>query len=154
MSNVAVPAVEIDGVTKRYGRTLALDNVSFQVRPGELFALLGPNGAGKTTLLHILCTILKPDCGTARIGGIEQHQSGRRQNRRPNGGRDNINRREQRREALSRRECDAIYLVISATSRVLASAARTVLAFTSSASCTPSVVVGPLGPVATSAAGR
>ena len=71
LTDVAVPAVEIDGVTKRYGRTLALDNVSFQVRPGELFALLGPNGAGKTTLLHILCTILKPDCGTARIGGID-----------------------------------------------------------------------------------
>ena len=71
MTNVPVPAVEIDGVTKRYGRTLALDNVSFQVRPGELFALLGPNGAGKTTLLHILCTILKPDSGTARIGGVD-----------------------------------------------------------------------------------
>ena len=41
------------------------------VRPNELFALLGPNGAGKTTLLHILCTILKPDSGTARIGGID-----------------------------------------------------------------------------------
>ena len=71
MTNVRVPAVEIDGVTKRYGRTLALDNVSFQVRPGELFALLGPNGAGKTTLLHILCTILQPDSGTARIGGVD-----------------------------------------------------------------------------------
>ena len=68
---MAVPAVEIDGVTKRYGRTLALDNVSFEVRPGELFALLGPNGAGKTTLLHILCTILRPDGGTARIAGVD-----------------------------------------------------------------------------------
>jgi ABC-2 type transport system ATP-binding protein len=36
-----------------------------------LFALLGPNGAGKTTLLHMLCTILKPDSGTARIGGVD-----------------------------------------------------------------------------------
>jgi ABC-2 type transport system ATP-binding protein len=71
LTNVPVPAVEIDGVTKRYGRTLALDNVSFQVRPNELFALLGPNGAGKTTLLHILCTILRPDSGTARIGGVD-----------------------------------------------------------------------------------
>jgi ABC-2 type transport system ATP-binding protein len=65
------PAVEIDGVTKRYGRTLALDQVSFEVRPREVFALLGPNGAGKTTLLHILCTILRPDSGSARIGGID-----------------------------------------------------------------------------------
>jgi ABC-2 type transport system ATP-binding protein len=71
LTNVAVPAVELDGVTKRYGRTLALDNVSFEVRPGELFALLGPNGAGKTTLLHILCTILRPDGGTARINGVD-----------------------------------------------------------------------------------
>jgi len=71
LTNVPVPAVEIDGVTKRYGRTLALDNVSFEVRPNELFALLGPNGAGKTTLLHILCTILRPDSGTARIGGVD-----------------------------------------------------------------------------------
>jgi len=66
-----VPAVEIDGVTKRYGRTLALDDVSFEVRPNELFALLGPNGAGKTTLLHILCTILRPDSGTARVNGVD-----------------------------------------------------------------------------------
>src|SRR3954462_7219289 len=63
------PAVEIEAVTKRYGRTLALDGVSFDVRGNELFALLGPNGAGKTTLLHILCTILRPDGGIARIGG-------------------------------------------------------------------------------------
>src|SRR5262245_44918200 len=65
------PAVEIEGVSKRYGRTLALDGVSFSVHPGEVFALLGPNGAGKTTLLHILCTILQPDGGTARIGGVD-----------------------------------------------------------------------------------
>ena len=71
MSNSSVPAVEIEGVSKRYGRTLALDNVSFEVAPNELFALLGPNGAGKTTLLHILCTILRPDTGTARIDGID-----------------------------------------------------------------------------------
>ena len=64
-------AVEIEGVTKRFGRTLALDNISFEVRPNELFALLGPNGAGKTTLLHILCTILQPTSGTARINGSD-----------------------------------------------------------------------------------
>src|SRR5215813_7597056 len=66
-----MPAVEIDGVSKRFGRTLALDQVDFDVRPNELFALLGPNGAGKTTLGHILCTILKPDGGAARINGID-----------------------------------------------------------------------------------
>jgi ABC-2 type transport system ATP-binding protein len=66
-----VPMVAVRGLTKRYGRTLALDSVSFAVRPNEVFALLGPNGAGKTTLLHILCTILKPDAGSAAINGID-----------------------------------------------------------------------------------
>ena len=65
------PAVEIDHISKRYGRTLALDDVTFDVARGGVFALLGPNGAGKTTLLHILCTILRPDGGTARIGGVD-----------------------------------------------------------------------------------
>jgi ABC-2 type transport system ATP-binding protein len=65
------PAVEIDHISKRYGRTLALDDVTFEVRRNDVFALLGPNGAGKTTLLHILCTILRPDGGTARIAGVD-----------------------------------------------------------------------------------
>ena len=65
------PAIRVDAVSKRYGRTLALDAVSFDVRDRELFALLGPNGAGKTTLLHILCTILRPDSGVALIGGFD-----------------------------------------------------------------------------------
>lgn len=71
--NPVVPAdaIRVDAISKRYGRTLALDEVSFAVREQELFALLGPNGAGKTTLLHILCTILKPDSGTALINGID-----------------------------------------------------------------------------------
>ena len=62
-------AISVDAVSKRYGRTLALDEVSFAVHDQELFALLGPNGAGKTTLLHILCTILRPDSGTALASG-------------------------------------------------------------------------------------
>jgi len=63
--------IRVDGVSKRYGRTLALDQVSFEVRDKELFALLGPNGAGKTTLLHILCTILRPDSGAALVSGFD-----------------------------------------------------------------------------------
>ncbi len=65
------PAIRVDAVSKRYGRTLALDDVSFEVRANELFALLGPNGAGKTTLMHILCTILRPDSGAAVISGFD-----------------------------------------------------------------------------------
>ncbi len=66
-----LPAIRVEAVSKRYGRTLALDEVSFAVRDKELFALLGPNGAGKTTLLHILCTILRPDSGVALIGDFD-----------------------------------------------------------------------------------
>jgi ABC-2 type transport system ATP-binding protein len=65
------PAISVDNVSRRYGRTLALDGISLDVRDRELFALLGPNGAGKTTLLHILCTILRPDSGVARVGGVD-----------------------------------------------------------------------------------
>lgn len=64
-------AIRVNAISKRYGRTLALDAVSFEVRSRELFALLGPNGAGKTTLLHILSTILRPDSGTALMNGID-----------------------------------------------------------------------------------
>lgn len=63
------PAVVISGISKRYGRTAALTDISFEVNDNEMFALLGPNGAGKTTLIHILCTILRPDSGTARVAG-------------------------------------------------------------------------------------
>jgi len=64
-------AIEVDGLSKRYGRTLALDEVSLSVPQNTLFALLGPNGAGKTTLIHILCTILQSDGGTALLNGID-----------------------------------------------------------------------------------
>jgi len=64
-------AIDVRGLSKRYGRTLALDDVSFSVPQNTLFALLGPNGAGKTTLIHILCTILQGDGGTALLGGVD-----------------------------------------------------------------------------------
>jgi len=65
------PVVEVENVTKRYGPTVALNDVSLHINSGELFALLGPNGAGKTTLVHILCTIHAPDKGTAKVAGID-----------------------------------------------------------------------------------
>lgn len=66
-----VPIVEVDELSKRYGRTLALNSVSLDVHQNEFFALLGPNGAGKTTLVHMLCTILLPDAGSATIAGFD-----------------------------------------------------------------------------------
>src|SRR6516162_9186607 len=63
--------VRVDQLSKRYGRTLALDSVSLAIRPNELFALLGPNGAGKTTLIHVLCTILVPNSGTVTLAGFD-----------------------------------------------------------------------------------
>ncbi|MCC6303581.1 MAG: ATP-binding cassette domain-containing protein [Rhodobacteraceae bacterium] len=65
------PPIRVDAISRRFGRTLALDGVSFEVRDREFFALLGPNGAGKTTLLHILCTVLRPDSGQALIRGLD-----------------------------------------------------------------------------------
>ena len=67
----ATPVVVVEKVSKRYGRTVALDGVSLEVASGSLFALLGPNGAGKTTLLNILTTTLRPDAGKASVAGFD-----------------------------------------------------------------------------------
>ena len=61
--------IRADGVTKRFGNTLALDNVSLQVGRGEIFGLLGPNGAGKTTLIRTILDIIKPDTGRLELFG-------------------------------------------------------------------------------------
>lgn len=60
-------AIEVFGITKRYGPITAVDNVSFDVMEGEIFGFLGPNGAGKTTLIRMLTTLLKPTDGNARV---------------------------------------------------------------------------------------
>jgi ABC-2 type transport system ATP-binding protein len=62
-------AVEVDGLTKSYGKVEALRGVDLIVGRGEMFALLGPNGAGKTTLFSILATLRSPTSGTARVMG-------------------------------------------------------------------------------------
>jgi len=68
MSNVIV-----ENIKKTYekGQVLALDNVSFEVKPGELFGLIGPDGAGKTSLFRVLTTLLLPDGGQAQVAGFD-----------------------------------------------------------------------------------
>jgi ABC-2 type transport system ATP-binding protein len=61
--------IEVDNLTKRYGRTTAVDGISFVVKKGEILGFLGPNGAGKTTTMRILTCYLPPTEGTARVAG-------------------------------------------------------------------------------------
>src|SRR5919109_5447026 len=61
--------VRVDHVTKRYGPTLAVDDLSFEIRPGAVTGFLGPNGAGKTTTLRMLLGLAEPSAGTATIFG-------------------------------------------------------------------------------------
>ena len=63
--------IEVDGLTKRFGATVALAGVSFEVPRGAILGLLGPNGAGKTTALRILTTLTMPDAGSARVAGFD-----------------------------------------------------------------------------------
>ena len=63
--------IELSGLSHDYGSRLALDGLSFQVRPAEIFGLLGPNGSGKTTLFRILSTLMVPTAGHARIAGFD-----------------------------------------------------------------------------------
>ena len=63
--------IEVHHLSKRYGAVEALKDVSFEVEKGEIFGLIGPDGAGKTTLFRILCTLLRPDGGTATVDGFD-----------------------------------------------------------------------------------
>jgi ABC-type multidrug transport system ATPase subunit len=74
-----VNVLELNGVTKRYGQTLALDDVNLHVKRGELLALLGPNGAGKTTSIALALGLVQPDAGTVKLmGGSPMDVSNRR----------------------------------------------------------------------------
>ncbi len=64
-------AIEVAHVSKRFGSTVALDDVSLRVKAGTVLALLGPNGAGKTTLVRVLTTLLQPDSGRASVAGFD-----------------------------------------------------------------------------------
>ena len=64
-------AVSVDGLVKRYGELTAVDAISFDVEPGEIFGFLGPNGAGKTTTIKMLCTLAQPTAGSAMVAGYD-----------------------------------------------------------------------------------
>jgi ABC-2 type transport system ATP-binding protein len=73
---MASPAISIRDLTKRYGRLTALDNLSLEVRPGEIFGFLGLNGAGKTTAIRILLDLLRPNSGSAAVMGFDCQRQG------------------------------------------------------------------------------
>jgi ABC-2 type transport system ATP-binding protein len=64
-------AIEARGLTKRYGKLLAVDSIDFDIESGEIFGFLGPNGAGKTTTVMMLTTFLEPAAGTIRVHGYD-----------------------------------------------------------------------------------
>jgi len=63
--------ITVENLTKRFGELVAVNDISFQVAPGEIFGFLGPNGAGKTTTINVLCTLTKPSSGKANVNGYD-----------------------------------------------------------------------------------
>jgi ABC-2 type transport system ATP-binding protein len=68
---LSAQAIETHGLTKRFNNFTAVDHVDLSVRRGEIYGFLGPNGAGKTTAIRMLCTLLTPTSGTARVDGYD-----------------------------------------------------------------------------------
>jgi fructose transport system ATP-binding protein len=67
------PILSAQGLQKRYGRVVALDNADFELMPGEILAVIGDNGAGKTSLIKALCGAMIPDAGTIKLDGSPVH---------------------------------------------------------------------------------
>src|ERR671938_975346 len=63
--------IKVDGLTKRYARTIAVDNISFEVEKGQIVGFLGPTGAGKTTTMRVLTCFLPPTAGSANVAGFD-----------------------------------------------------------------------------------
>ncbi len=64
-------AIETTNLTKKYKTLVAVDNLNLKVEKGKIFGLLGPNGAGKSTILSMLCTIINPTSGSAKVNGYD-----------------------------------------------------------------------------------
>ena len=73
-----MPAITLDRVTKRYGRTTAVGELSLSIEPGEMFGLIGPDGAGKTTTIRLICGLLRPDAGRVRVLDLDPVREHRR----------------------------------------------------------------------------
>lgn len=69
--NQNTPSVEVEHLTKRFGTFVAVDDISFVAHRGEIFGFLGPNGSGKSTTIRVLCGLLRPTSGRARVAGID-----------------------------------------------------------------------------------
>ena len=72
----AALAIQTEGLTKRYGNTLAVDGLNLDIPTGQFFGLLGPNGSGKTSTIHMLSTLIRPSQGTARVAGHDVKHAG------------------------------------------------------------------------------
>ena len=71
MNHTARPVIQVSGIRKTYGKTVAVDDVSFEVSDGEIFGLIGPNGAGKTTTMECVEGIRKPNSGSIKVLGLD-----------------------------------------------------------------------------------
>ena len=69
--NQVASSVVVENLTKRFGDFIAVDNIGFEARQGEIFGFLGPNGSGKSTTIRILCGLLRPSSGRATVAGID-----------------------------------------------------------------------------------
>ncbi|MFA6169318.1 MAG: ABC transporter ATP-binding protein [Candidatus Margulisiibacteriota bacterium] len=70
------PAIEVKGLSKRFGSFTAVDTINFDVKKGEIFGFLGPNGAGKTTTIRMLCGLVTPTGGEGLVGGLDIRRQG------------------------------------------------------------------------------
>src|SRR5512144_1388626 len=71
MTDQNSPAIRVQGLTKKFGKFTAVDNVSFEVARGEVVGYLGPNGSGKTTTIRMLCGLLHPNAGSIEVMGVD-----------------------------------------------------------------------------------